>query len=203
MKKKYNFVVPPEHWEKAALGDDIYKALTTKNKEEFETDKKTIFLGMPPIILTPMSTWTVMDLGCGIGRIAKWVAPLVKEYIGIDASKNMINRGRKYNSNLPNVSFIHANSIQPFKNIDLIVCEKLFIHLPPIEQKIYIHDAYAALKAGGQILVEVPKAESYENGLTYEEILLTFGNFYAKVIVGDICYAIAALKRPDSSMSLE
>jgi SAM-dependent methyltransferase len=48
---------------------------------------------------------TVLDLGCGSGRMARHVAPLVRHLVGADVSRLMINRARDQLADHPNVEF--------------------------------------------------------------------------------------------------
>jgi SAM-dependent methyltransferase len=45
----------------------------------------------------------VLDVGCGIGRILKWVAPACRRAIGLDVSYQMLRRARSYLRDLENV----------------------------------------------------------------------------------------------------
>jgi SAM-dependent methyltransferase len=47
----------------------------------------------------------VLDVGCGIGRLLKWVAPHVSEAIGIDVSMEMLAHARRRLAHLRNVRF--------------------------------------------------------------------------------------------------
>jgi ubiquinone/menaquinone biosynthesis C-methylase UbiE len=47
----------------------------------------------------------VLDLGCGIGRVVKYVAPQCREVWAVDASEKMLEMGRRRLSELGNVRF--------------------------------------------------------------------------------------------------
>jgi ubiquinone/menaquinone biosynthesis C-methylase UbiE len=48
----------------------------------------------------------VLDLGCGIGRVVRYVAPLCREVCAVDASKTMLDYARTRLAHLPNVRFV-------------------------------------------------------------------------------------------------
>lgn len=48
---------------------------------------------------------TVLDLGCGIGRVARYVAPLCRELWAVDISPRMLELARSRLAELPNVRF--------------------------------------------------------------------------------------------------
>src|SRR5438094_945805 len=50
-------------------------------------------------------TDTVLDLGCGIGRVTRYVAPLCREIWAVDASETMLRLARERLADVPNVRF--------------------------------------------------------------------------------------------------
>ncbi|MDD5222626.1 MAG: methyltransferase domain-containing protein [bacterium] len=54
----------------------------------------------------------VLDLGCGVGRVARMAARVVGsqgEVTGVDASENMIRIARNSAGGFPNLSFVHSD----------------------------------------------------------------------------------------------
>jgi ubiquinone/menaquinone biosynthesis C-methylase UbiE len=49
---------------------------------------------------------TVLDLGCGIGRVTRYVAPLCREIWAVDVSETMLQFARERLAELPNVRFL-------------------------------------------------------------------------------------------------
>jgi len=49
---------------------------------------------------------TVLDLGCGIGRVTRYVAPLCREIWAVDVSETMLRFARQRLAELPNVHFV-------------------------------------------------------------------------------------------------
>jgi ubiquinone/menaquinone biosynthesis C-methylase UbiE len=49
---------------------------------------------------------TVVDLGCGIGRVTRYVAPLCRDIWAVDASETMLRFARERLAELPNVRFL-------------------------------------------------------------------------------------------------
>jgi len=47
----------------------------------------------------------VLELGCGVGRIGRELAPFCRHWTGVDISENMIRHARERLSDLSNVSF--------------------------------------------------------------------------------------------------
>ncbi len=65
------------------------------------------------VILGPLiqPTDTVLDLGCGIGRVARYVAPRCKEIWAVDASETMLELAEERLAGLPNVRFARSYDV--------------------------------------------------------------------------------------------
>ena len=50
----------------------------------------------------------VLDLGCGIGRVVRHVAPLCREVWAVDVSETMLRFARERLADLPNVRFVRG-----------------------------------------------------------------------------------------------
>lgn len=44
--------------------------------------------------ILPIGNETILDFGCGVGRISEWLAPRVKSILAIDTNQKMIDRAR-------------------------------------------------------------------------------------------------------------
>lgn len=119
----------------------------------------------------------VLDLCCGMGRTCRHVAPLVKEYHGVDFVEGMITKARGYNKGVQNATF-HVNdgiSLGGFADgaFDLVYCELAYLHMPKKTQRAYTSEVIRILGDGGLFFVQIPRAEFYagaEYALTDGEI---------------------------------
>ncbi len=96
---------------------------------------------------------TFLDLGTGGGRLALRVAPKVKEAIGVDISKNMIEIANSKKGNLSNVSFEVADATQmrfPDGYFDLIVSAGMFEYLS--DPAPFLKEAARVLKDDGELI---------------------------------------------------
>lgn len=59
--------------------------------------------------LAPKSSDVVLDFGCGVGRLSNFIAPYVKDVIGLDKSEKMIAVAKEINAKHPNVSYHSFN----------------------------------------------------------------------------------------------
>ena len=109
----------------------------------------------------------VLDLCCGMGRTCRHVAPLVKEYHGVDFAEGMIAKARDYNAGVPNAYF-HVNdgrTLDGFADctFDLVYCELAYQHMPRKTQAAYTSEVLRVLRDGGLFFAQLPRAEFYEN----------------------------------------
>jgi ubiquinone/menaquinone biosynthesis C-methylase UbiE len=198
---KYQFVVHKKYWEDIALTDKVYQAIYAGiTKERFENEFDSIFSN-----LDNTQNAVLLDLGCGIGRIAKFVAPKVKKYIGVDFAYTMVEKAIEYNKDLSNTEFVCSDnlSIIEKESVDIVLTEQVFIHCTKEQQQKYIEEVYQVLKPGGVFVSAIPKFEHYENGLTYEEFNKLFFNFYNKIILNSIQLHTISIKPPINKFNYE
>ncbi len=96
----------------------------------------------------------VLEIGCGIGRIGRELAPHCGEWHGADISGNMISHARTRTEGIPNV-YLHElpeSSLDIFEDgyFDVVYSSIVFMHLDKIEMFRYIRDAYRILAPGGR-----------------------------------------------------
>ncbi len=88
---------------------------------------------------------TVLNIGCGLGRVEKFLAPVVKAAHAVDFSSAMVERGRERLRHLANVHF-HVNdgtslSMIASATIDLAFSELVFQHIPAEIAAAYVAEA--------------------------------------------------------------
>ena len=101
---------------------------------------------------------TVMEIGCGAGRIARHLAPHVKQWIGGDVSKNMLAHAAEALAGVPNVSFIELAGSDlravPDNSLDAIYCTVVFMHLDEWDRYRYVREMIRVLKVGGRVYID-------------------------------------------------
>jgi SAM-dependent methyltransferase len=106
---------------------------------------------------TPSSA--ILQIGCGMGRIERHLAPRVKRVYGADISQNMIRLGRQWLAGIDNVVLLKTNGHQlPLLDgsIDTIFSFLVFIHIhdPGLWQGIF-NEVARVLKPDGRFLFTV------------------------------------------------
>ena len=101
---------------------------------------------------------TVLDIGCGIGRVAKYVAPRVRKIWCVDISRIMLKRARKFVGSLPNVEFYRTNGHSlnkiPSNTVDFAYSFDMFPHLSDDETYLYLKEMMRILSPGGKIFFQ-------------------------------------------------
>jgi len=98
---------------------------------------------------------TVLEVGVGVGRLARHIAPLVREFHGVDISPNMIRHARERCRDLNNI-FLYAHpssdlSLFPSQKFDAIYFQVVLIHLDREDAFHYLREARRVLKPGGRL----------------------------------------------------
>lgn len=109
-------------------------------------------------VLAP--TRSVLDIGCGIGRMEQALSPRVHEVIGIDVSHKMIAVARRRCARLPNVTFLLTEgddlSLFPDASFQLVLAVDSFPYLVqsgmPLVERIF-SEALRVMRRGGDLVI--------------------------------------------------
>jgi SAM-dependent methyltransferase len=95
-----------------------------------------------------------LEIGCGVGRVGRVLAPLVREWIGCDVSPNMITLAGRRLIGLTNVRLqeISGYDLQPIPDasVDVVYTTVVFMHLEEWDRYTYVLEAMRVLKPGGR-----------------------------------------------------
>jgi ubiquinone/menaquinone biosynthesis C-methylase UbiE len=100
------------------------------------------------------STDVVLEIGCGVGRVGRQLAPLVLRWIGCDVAENMLSFARHRLNTHKNIELVPVSGydLRPISDnsIDAVYCTVVFMHLEEWDRFTYVREAFRILKPGGR-----------------------------------------------------
>jgi ubiquinone/menaquinone biosynthesis C-methylase UbiE len=134
-----------------AIADDM------ADDESFErsgrADAESLVPFLPPDAV-------VLDIGCGVGRVMKYLPPMCREVHGIDISMKMIQAGRDRLGHIPGVQFHLGNGYDLGEfcddKFDLVYSVVTFQHIPKTIAYNYLIESYRVLRMDGTLQLHVP-----------------------------------------------
>jgi SAM-dependent methyltransferase len=100
----------------------------------------------------------VLELGCGVGRIGRELAPDCREWVGTDISENMIEHARRRLEGHGRSSFHQLSrsclDMIGDAEIDKAYSIAVFCHMDKEDLYLYLRDLHRVLRPGGMIFVE-------------------------------------------------
>ena len=100
----------------------------------------------------------VLELGCGVGRIGRELAPLCRHWTGVDISENMLGHAANRLADRPNVSFhqLTRTSLDMLAedSIDKAYSIAVFCHMDKEDLYLYLQELKRVIRPGGLIFVE-------------------------------------------------
>jgi SAM-dependent methyltransferase len=103
---------------------------------------------------------TVVDIGCGLGRLTRPLAARAAAVHALDVSSEMLRRARELNAHLVNVAWLQGSGVDlaPIADasVDAVVSHVVFQHIPDPEITLrYVREIGRVLKAGGWAAFQV------------------------------------------------
>lgn len=152
---------------------------TEQTEEEFDATGRRDFEGL---ILSDLAVLTdrrhprglrLLEIGCGIGRMSRYLAETFGEVEAVDVSGEMIRQARARLGHLSNLHFRETNGIDlslfPDDYFDVVFCAYVFQHVPSAEAiESNIREAYRVLKPRG-VFKFVTNAVSHAEYLAMEK----------------------------------
>jgi ubiquinone/menaquinone biosynthesis C-methylase UbiE len=118
----------------------------------------------------------VLDFGCGIGRVARFVAPFVHEVWCVDASSRMLKFASKALSDLTNLRFLKTSGFKmqlEDEMFDFAYSVLTLQHLEKEDAYAVLCEIYRVLKIGGRAFFSFPNLLS---DVYFEGFLKNVGN---------------------------
>ncbi|MEO8286659.1 MAG: class I SAM-dependent methyltransferase [Chloroflexota bacterium] len=120
----------------------------------------------------------VLEIGCGIARIGRELAPYCGEWHGADISGNMIAHARGRTKDIPNIFLdeLPESSLDIFSDnyFDCVYSSIVFMHLDKVEVFRYIKDALRVLAPGGRAYFDTYNILSPEAWQQFQDIVQNY-----------------------------
>lgn len=164
-------------------------------------DNDLVWSGEPNIFLPPLveglDVGSALDLACGEGRNAIWLARLGWDVTGVDFSAVGIEKARAIAGDI-GVDWIvdDVTDFTPTKKFDLVLV--IYVHLVPQEMELLFSRAISALSPGGTLIGVGHSLRNLTDGVggpPYPEILWTDARIGP--LIGDLdAVALTEVSRP-------
>jgi ubiquinone/menaquinone biosynthesis C-methylase UbiE len=97
---------------------------------------------------------TVLEIGCGIGRVGALLAPRCRSWIGADISGNMLRHAAARLKAHDNVRLVELSRVGLAEiadaTVDVVYCTVVFMHLYEWDRYRYVQEAHRVLRPGGR-----------------------------------------------------
>ncbi len=137
----------------AAVTDHAYRMVDEGQSEEQLVRHGEILASALSLGMRFDQTDTVLDLGCGVARIGREVAPLVGRWIGVDVSDHMLAIARERMKRIPNAEFVVADGSDMRLVADSTVtkgyCHAVFLHMDKEDFYSYLCEIRRVLRPHG------------------------------------------------------
>ncbi len=145
-------------WNPADEAEAMSLILNETDTETFEsTGRRDAEEIMGPLI---RPTDTVLDFGCGIGRVTKYAAPLCREIWAVDVSPSMLDMARDRLASLQNVRFALSDGISlqepPADSVDFLYSLLTLQHVEREDAFALLREFRRVLKKGGLVHLTFP-----------------------------------------------
>ncbi len=110
----------------------------------------------------------VLDLGCGVGRVLRFLAARAGEAIGVDISREMLARAEQASAGVPNVRFLQTSGASlegvASRSIDFLYSLLCLIHVDRRSAYRYLEETRRVLRPNGLAFLQFQNIAS-EAGL--------------------------------------
>jgi ubiquinone/menaquinone biosynthesis C-methylase UbiE len=146
-----------DFWDRSADVDSLTAIVTDSDERDYRSSGRAEAEALRPFLVPDA---TVLDVGCGTGRVMEHLAPWCREVYGVDISERMVRGGRERLGHLANVHFHHGNGydLAGFEDgsFDVVYSIVALQHMPRTVAYNYLLESHRVLREGGVLWLYVP-----------------------------------------------
>lgn len=116
------------------------------------------------------STDTVLELGCGYGRVMKELAPKARLVFGIDTSASSLQFGAEFLRDVPNCRLLQMDAFAlGFRDhtFDVVVCIQNGLSAFHLDPQIVVRECVRVTRSGGLVLLSTYAAKFWPHRLEW------------------------------------
>jgi SAM-dependent methyltransferase len=144
-------------WNPPADADAMSLILNTSDSDTFETTGRADAERLATFLT---ADGTAMDVGCGIGRVARYLAPHGATLWAVDASPRMLELARQRLAGLPNVRYARCIDTAipevPTASVDLAYALLVLQHLEREDAFLLLEELRRIVRPTGTLVVTFP-----------------------------------------------
>jgi SAM-dependent methyltransferase len=158
---------PPSVEETARLFDDCVRISEEASVALYSYGSAERLAGVTEELVRLLERWgvlgtkrDVLDLGCGIGRVARAIAPRVREVHAVDVSPGMIEAARRRCAGAANVSVVlgSGQDLSPWADarLDTILAIDSFPYIVAVGEPLvrgHLRESARVLRPGGELAI--------------------------------------------------
>lgn len=152
-----------KQWERLGANDPYWAVLTNPENRDgnwnpadfFRTGEKQVvrLLSKFNKLGLELKFGSVLDFGCGVGRVSRALSERFDQVTAVDVSGSMLDEARKANQHIGNITFVHNPaddlSVIPEGSIDLVYTNMVLQHMPRTQQIVFIKEFCRILRPKG------------------------------------------------------
>ncbi|HYY79098.1 MAG TPA: methyltransferase domain-containing protein, partial [Actinomycetes bacterium] len=146
-----------DFWDRSAGVDSLTAIVADSDEQSYQSSGRAEAELLRPL-LGPDAT--VLDIGCGTGRVMEHLAPACRQVHGVDISERMVAEGRERLAHLGNVHFHHGNGydLAGFEDgsFEVVYSIVALQHMPRTVAYNYLLESHRVLRPGGVLWLYVP-----------------------------------------------
>jgi ubiquinone/menaquinone biosynthesis C-methylase UbiE len=107
---------------------------------------------------------SVLEIGCGVGRIGRELCPHCRDWTGADISARMLGFAAQRLRGIDNARLVQLREVGLSEfadaSFDVVYATNMLAHLDEMDRWRYIQESFRVLRAGGRILLDNIDVES-------------------------------------------